>query len=144
MSKLGQRILESRNIKVNEDTDPRYEEYLKKMRDNDTYKKMDALCSQYGYKLYSASAVTRKNGSKRIELNIREDKKTYHAEIYYDVKWGSDEGTWEIQTTAYGSMDMEEYAKFLKGCQDSYNLVSELKKIDLNTLYDPSVDYPEE
>lgn len=132
--------------KVNEsEEDDEYEEMLNKMKSNSTYKKIDKLCNKYGYQLYNAIARTRSDGKKNIDITLNAPRGTYHADIYYTKP--TFEGTdykFEIQTTAYGALSAEEYEKFLKGCQDSYNLITELGKLDMTTLYDSSEDKKED
>lgn len=153
MNELTRKILERNGVESNrrlyesslrEDED-QYKEYMRRMKDNATYKKIESLCTKYGYRLGGATATSR--GSKKdIELRIIDDRPTYHPPIYYTnymSSFGKDP-EFEIQTIAVGSLVLTEYEKYLKGCQDAYNLVSELDKIDLTTLYDPSVDYPDE
>lgn len=47
----------------------------------------------------------------------------YIADIYYDCKWGEEKGAFQIQTTAYGALDMDEFAKFMKAQQDAMEVV---------------------
>lgn len=139
---------ESKELDESGEDDKAYQDYMNKMKSNPTFKKIESLCSKYGYRLYGGTATTRKNGNKYIDIRIQQadwNNKEYHADIYYSSpSFLGDDSRFEIQTAAYGALTVEEYAKFLKGCQDSYDLVTELNKIDLSTLYDPSEDYVEE
>lgn len=105
------------------------------MRDNATFKKIDSICKKYGYELYDAYVkVYEKSGNKYPRVSIRKVQK-FHPEIYYNNSLLDKKVNYfSIQTTSYGSLEKEEYEEFLKGCQDAYNLVSELEKIDLETL----------
>lgn len=104
------------------------------MRDNATFKKIDSICKKYGYELYAAYVEVYESGNKYPRVSISKVQK-FHPEIYYNNNLLDKKVNYfSIQTTSYGSLEKEEYEEFLKGCQDAYNLVSELEKIDLGTL----------
>ena len=139
MSKIGKKLLESINLSES-DGEVNYQERLAKMRDNATYKKMDELCSKHGYQLFRATATTVKSGNKNVEIHIQPAEKDYHSDIYYSKDFGAESGEFQVQSTAYGALNMDEYEKFLRSCQDSYDLIKSLQDIDLETLYDMSTD----
>lgn len=118
-----------RNRLNEESKDKNYQDYLMKMRDNVTYKKLDALCSENGYLLRHA-VVNRGT----IEINITSVDR--HPEIYYDYKkYGEVVNQFRIQTFSVGALTLEEYEEYLANCNDAFKLVKAIKKIDLNTLY---------
>ena len=150
MSELGKRILESQSLKHLKEnrlseSEPgyRYTDFVRRMKDNATFKELDKLCSAHGYQVHHAIAEKRKNGTINLDIRINAPRGTYHSDIYYDVKWGESKGEFTAQTTSYGALNVEEYGKFLKGCQDTYEVIKTLNQMDLTTLYDPSVDYPD-
>lgn len=135
--KLAKSILESAGYgvsKVNEDTEDPYEDFKNSMKSNPTYKKINDLCEKYAYKLYAAYNEKYKIIPDTTTINIRPTD-DLHFDIYYEKSRESGEFEFTIQTAALGSLNLEKYAEFIAACQDSYNLVSELKKIDLSTLY---------
>lgn len=118
-----------------------FEDFKKKCQANPTYKKAAAIAKKYGYRIADACYVdVAKNGNKFISFNVAAvDRRSYHPEIYYNAKYGNNY-EFEIQTTAYGSMDLEEHTKFIKGVTDAHNMVAELSELDLTTLYETPMD----
>lgn len=123
------------SVGMNESSDNDYQEFKKKCQANPTYKKAAAIAKKYGYRIADACYVdVAKNGNKFISFNVAAvDRRSYHPEIYYNAKYGNNY-EFEIQTTAYGSMVLEEHTKFIKGVTDAHNMVAELSKLDLTTL----------
>lgn len=119
-----------KNFVVNES-----EDFKTVFANNSAVKKIDSLCNKYGYKLYSAYNKKLQNGEDFIKINIR-PVKDFHSEISFDDGYffSNTKPHFTIQTTAYGALDLNDYEKFLKGCNDSYNLVKELNKINLSEL----------
>lgn len=121
-----------------------YEEFLEKCTSNPTWKKANAICEKYGYELSKESCVdVYSSGRKSPSVNFKVDRsKKYNPEIYfYAGKFGSDDPTMEIQTTAYGSLTLEEHAEFLEAVTNAHKMVEELSKIDFMTLHEEPADY---
>lgn len=125
-----------RGRKVNEaDENKSYEEFLKKCQDNPTWQKVNNICNKYGYHLAPLSYVeVYPSGKEKINLNIRSNEENrYNPEIFYSSKFGQDP-VFEIQTTSYGSLVLEEHAKFIEAVTNAHNMIKEIEKIDLTTL----------
>lgn len=92
---------------------------------------MQSICKNYGYELYYAYV-----DSGILQLSVYAiDRKSYHPEVYIQPDWGSTEVKYRIQTTSYGSIDLEEYYDFLESCNDAYNMCQELQQlIESNSL----------
>lgn len=114
------------------------------MRENATFKEMAKICEKYGYELNRA--FLRKLGSinqKVVEIGIKEkegkDICNFTPRVYYSNEFildsNIDEYFFEIQTTSYGALKKEEYKEFLQAQQNAIQLVEELEKLDLSTLY---------
>ena len=134
-NKILSKIREANGIvgkRIVEDADQEdYNEYYNRMANNPTFKKMKAICEKYGYNLLEAYNSKYPSGRLVPSITIRTvDRDSYHADIYHSHRTG-----WEIQTTAVGSLDLEKYEKYMKACQDSYEMVKELSDINLETLY---------
>ena len=106
-----------------------YADFKKAAQANPTYKKAAEICKKYGFDLAEICYVS--NGC--IVFKVISDKKKFQPEIYYSSSFGS-EYKFEIQTTAYGSLDLKEYPKFLDACNSAYKMCLELDKLDLTTL----------
>lgn len=83
------------------------------------------ICNNYGYQLYYAYVDT--DG---LNLNVyATDRRSYHPEVYIETDWRSHELTYKIQTTSYGSIELEEYYTFLESCNDAYNMCQEIQQL---------------
>ena len=98
---------------------------------------MRRICERYGYELYTAYNMQFSEGGKLYPtLKVYPiDSKSYSPEIYYedDDVFGN-KPRFSIQTTSYGSLDIDEYAKFIIDCRSAYQLVKDLEEIDLSLL----------
>lgn len=125
------------------EADQEGKEYIKKaMQDNATYKKAKSIAEKYGYIIDPHCYVeVFNNGHKWINFRVR-GKDRYDPEIYYDAPFGQQEYKFRIQTTSYGSLELDEYEQFLKKVTAAYDMVKELTKLDFYTLYE--VPYKED
>ena len=109
-------------------------DFIKKSRENATYKKMEKLASSHGYKLGLAYWASWDG----TVIHLNPESGSYFSEYLpeiYPPDYTSSNGTdWRIQTTSYGSLDSVEFEKFIQANDDAYKLVEELSKIDLRTL----------
>ena len=139
MIKVGKSMNES--VDMNESSDNDYQEFKKKCQANPTYKKAAAIAKKYGYRIADACYVdVAKNGNKFISFNVAAvDRRSYHPEIYCSAAYGNDY-EFKIQTTAYGTMTLDEHTEFIKGVTDAHNMVAELSELDLTTLYKIPMD----
>lgn len=126
-----------RGRKVNEaDENKSYEEFIKKCQDNPTWQKVNNICNKYGYHLSPLSYVeVYPSGKEKISLNIiSNEENRYNPEIFYSSKFGQDP-VFAIKTSSYGSLVLEEHAKFIEAVTNAHNMIKEIEKIDLTTLY---------
>lgn len=114
--------------RMNEAVDD-YADFKKAAQANPTYKKAAGICKKYGFDLAELCYV--RDGY--IEFRVISDRKKFQPEIYYSSSFGS-KPKFEIQTIAYGSLDLKEYSKFLDACNSAYKMCQELDKLDLTTL----------
>ena len=131
-----------RNHKVNEaDENESYEEFIKKCQDNSTWQRVNNICNKYGYNLAPLSYVeVYPSGKEKISLNIISNRENrYNPEIFYNSKFGQDP-VFEIQTISYGSLVLEEHAKFIEAVTNAHNMIKEIEKIDFTTLYKTEVE----
>lgn len=114
---------------INEAVDPaEREEFRKRVANNPTNKKIQSIAKKYGYEAGQSYIYSWGDANIRIMR-----KKDFSPEIYYtDSSSGKME--FKIQTTSYGALNEKQYETFLDGCQDAYNLVKELGKVDLSKL----------
>lgn len=106
-------------------------DFIKKSRENATYKKMEKLASNYGYDLGSAYWANWDEAVINISPQYGNYFSEYLPEIYppsYIVN------KWRIQTTSYGALNSVEFEKFVQANENAYKLVEALSKIDLKTL----------
>lgn len=114
---------------VNEDID--WEAFKKLVKNDPTNKKLKSIANKYGYN--ADESYIRSWGEAYIQLRPKSDD--FHPEVYYRSDYfGKKVSMFEIQTTSYGSMGINEYEKFMKACNDAYNMVKELQKVDLSKL----------
>lgn len=117
----------------------RFVESVEDMENNETFKKVAAMCDKYGYSLYTmVNRVWSKYNMPVIQINKKNDNR-YAPEISYTSKtFGGNDYRFEIQTTSYGSLDMDEYQKFMKAINNACELVKELSQISVDEW--PAVD----
>lgn len=115
--------------RLNESSD--YQNLKEDCRNNPTYKKCAAICKKYGYELTPLCYVEEgKTGKKYINFGIMmPGRDSYLPEISYS------RNRFLIQTTAYGSLELNEYTNFIKAATAAQKMVEELSKIDLTKLH---------
>ena len=108
-------------------------EAFKKVVINDpTNKKIKQIANKYGYE--ADQSYIRSWGEPTIQIRSK-NYNDMHPDIYYrSDHFGKKVSQFEIQTTSYGSMTTKEYETFIKCCNDAYNMVKELEKLDLTKL----------
>lgn len=132
-------ILESLNSnridskRVNE-SDDRYQNFIKACQSNATYKKAQAIAKKYGYSLSPLCYVETFGSKKHVNIGFENQREGYKPEIYYGSSFGKPQ-EFEIQTTSYGSLSIAEHDKFIEAVTNANKMVKELSKLDLTTLY---------
>lgn len=110
-------------------------DFIKKSRENATYKQMERLARFYGYKLSSAYWANYDGAVININPESGSYFSEYLPEIYPpDYSLSSDGNDWRVQTISYGSLDRVEFEEFVQANENAYKLVEALSKIDLKTL----------
>lgn len=130
---LERQVTESLNH-ANEAID--WEAFKKVVINDPTNKKIQSIASKYGYN--ADNSYMRSWGDPYVQLSSK-DRNDFHPQIYFNdgyagINKAKNSWKFEIQTTSYGSLDEKEYEKFLKCCQDAYNMIKELSKVDLSKL----------
>lgn len=127
--------------------DKAYEDFKKACMSNPTWKKANAICEKYGYRLSSVSCVdVYASGRKVPSVNIMRDRtKDYNPDIYfYAGKFGKTDPTLEIQTSSYGSLTLDQHAEFLEAVTNAHKMVEELSEIDFTTLHEYEINESKE
>lgn len=127
-----------------EDDNASYEKFKEACMSNPTWKKINSICKKNGYKLGATSCVeVRPSGRKIIDLSIVADgTDSYSPEIFfYNGKFGTEDPQFEIQTTAYGALSIEEHLKFIEAVTAAHSMIVAINKIDLMTLHQYKSDY---
>lgn len=116
------------NNKVNESyTDDLYPG----MRQNATFKKIDAICKKYGYDLFSA--MLDRDGN--FDISRLEGKDQYHPDINYGKTKYSKNKEFLVDIKGYGMVFANELKAISKGLSDAYNCIEAIKKVDISDLY---------
>lgn len=108
-----------------------FEDFKDIMNNNEAYVKMKNIADKYGY--FISSAFIQNN---KVHINIYKcNGKRFIPDVYFKSST-LDKPTSEfrIMTTSYGSLNMDDYEKFIKCVNNAYNMVSELEKIDTSKL----------
>lgn len=107
------------------------EEFTEEQKQTYLAEKQEAnqLASEYGYKAEIAYDIKNKELFK-IELKSSGEK--LKPEIYVDIKTFTGKSEIRIQTTAYGSLGLKDYADFTRNVQIAYNCASAFEKKYLN------------
>ena len=106
-----------------------YKSFKKDCQNNATYKKAATICKKYNYQIADLCYVD--DGI--VQFAVIADRKKMQPEIYFHTQRNGKQ-EFKIQTTAYGSLSMQEYTQFINSCNDAYNMCKELSKLDLLTL----------
>lgn len=106
-------------------------EFVERAYNNDTYKKMKSICDKYGYEL--GLAYWANYGDAVINIKPSNVNK-YIPEVYPPQIYVGKQTPWKVNTTAYGALSLDEFAKFVEGNKRAYNMIEELSKIDFTTL----------
>lgn len=143
MNKLEESLNEDESEEESENKD--YKEFISKCMENPTWKKIDAICNKYHYRLAPASYVeVYPSGKKYIRINIYPDRSDRYApDIYfgYDGFGPNVLPEFKIQTSSFGSMSLGEHDKYLAAVTSANNMIREIQDIDLYTLYTEESDY---
>lgn len=118
--------------KLYESSDDSYEQFLRDCQSNATYKKAVSIAKKYGYTVAPLCYVETYGRKKVVNFSFIYDRSEYRPEIRYSSK----SGRFEIQTTAYGSLSIEEHDKFVEAVVNANKMVKKLSKLDLTTLYE--------
>jgi len=108
---------------------------IESMRNHPLYLKVAELCEKHGYTL------SRMHVSKHglPDLRVYAKERNYHPNIYLtETNAACSEFKFEIQTTSYGSLSVEEYDEFLLGCNNARHIVGEISKIEYSEW--PQID----
>jgi hypothetical protein len=68
-----------------------------------------------------------------VSTRIKMDAKPYTPDIYYDCGWGKQEAKFQIQTTSYGPLGIEELEKFITAQQEAIEIARILTEKFINT-----------
>lgn len=121
--------------KVESVDDQAYEAFKDACQANETYKAVAAICSKYGYKPNAICCVEVRDGGK-LDVDfgvVPSPTNRYLPEVYY-LEYGKDK-SFKIQTSSFGSLDLEEHKKWMESQVYAHKLVEELSQLDLTTLY---------
>lgn len=110
-------------VKAEEYTDEQKQAYLAEEQE------ANQLASKYGYKAIISYDFKNKELFK-IELESSGEK--LKPVIYVKIKSFTGESEVSIQTTAYGSLGLKDYADFARNVQIAYNCASAFEKKYLN------------
>lgn len=119
---------------------------LKESENNNTFNKISNLCNKYGYSFDEDSSIWVIRESKYLDIRIyksNDNKNRFVPEIYTPNRAKDkrvlDHPVLKIGTPSYGTLSIDDYAEYLEACNNAYNLVSALEKIDFSGL--PEVEY---
>ncbi len=109
-------------------------DFKQAVKNNPINKKIKQIADKYGY-VAKETFLTSYGG---IQCSIYpKAHNDYHPDVYIDKYYDVDDSgkiDFRIQTTSYGSISVSDYSEFLKACEDAYNMLSEIKKLDLSKL----------
>lgn len=109
-------------------------DFKQEVKNNPINKKIKQIANKYGY-VAKETYLTSYGG---IQCSIYpKDHSDYHPDVYIDRYFDEDKAgkiDFRIQTTSYGSISVSDYSEYLKACEDAYNMLSEIEKLDLNKL----------
>lgn len=131
-------LLENKNLLKTEAVDEEgYERFKAACQSNTTYKAAAAICKKYGYRLVPCCYVeTLASGAPSITFGIvPPPSSSYLPEIFYYGFGFNGVKTFRIQTSSYGSLELDEHQKWLDAQIGAHKMVAELAALDLTTLY---------
>lgn len=105
--------------------------FKRALQENPTNREIKRIIRKYGYEAkesFNASWGTVINGG-----TLSSEEK-WNPEIFMDTNFNSRELEFRIQTTSYGALKTNEYQRFLEGCENAYNLIRELERVDFSGL----------
>lgn len=108
------------------------QKFVTRVHNNPTYKKMKSICDKYGYEL--GLAYWANYGDAVVNIRPRPGDDEYAPEVYPPRRGWGRKTSWEIQTSSYGSLSIDEFEKFQKANDRVYHMVKELSNIDITTL----------
>lgn len=119
---------------VSEATDKEWDDFEKVVKADTSNKKLKQVCNKYRYDCDYAY----KTSYGMIKFNIYAKDRS-HSSYYPDIYESPKESLkakpeFKISTVSYGSLVEAEYTKFLKACNDAYNLVHVLNGFDWDKL----------
>ena len=130
-------LKESFNDELNTvvESDDEYEKFSQNCHCNATYKKAQAIAEKYGYRIARDCYVeVTESGKKYINFAVMNpDSSTYRPVINYSG-YGNNK-TFSIQTTAVGSLSVDEHSQYIADITAANKMVRELEQLDLSTLY---------
>ena len=102
---------------------------------NTAYIAMNDIANKYGYRISSAYIQ-----NKKVNINIyKNNTNRFSPEVCFNpVSFVNPKPEFRIQTVSYGSLNMEEYSKFIEWVNNVYKMVKELEKVDTSKL--PNLD----
>ena len=108
-----------------------FEEFKDILNKNTTYVEMKNIADKYEY--FISSAFIQNN---KVHINIYQcNGNRFSPDVYFNsANLDNSTSEFRIMTTSYGSLNMEEYAEFIKCVNNAYNMGSELEKIDTSKL----------
>lgn len=90
---------------------------------------VNQLASEYGYKATISYDFKNKE---LFKIVLKSSGEKLKPEIYVDIKTFTGKSEIRIQTTAYGSLGLKDYADFAKNVQIAYSCASAFEKKYLN------------
>lgn len=87
------------------------------------------LASEYGYKAEISYDFKNKE---LFKITLESSDEKLKPEIYVDIKTFTGKSEVRIQTTAYGSLGLKDYADFARNVQIAYSCASAFEKKYLN------------
>ena len=101
---------------------------------NETSELMAKIGKDHGYDIIAYNAQYQENGKLYPNIWIHASNERKYAPQIYPGRRYSEDFIWEIQTTSYGGLGLDEYREYLTEIQNAYDLVKKLSKIDLSKL----------
>lgn len=108
------------------------EEFKQEIRNNPVNKKIKQIANKYGYN--AGETFLYWYGGIHCTITSK-DYNDYHPDVYVDNDLSDSETIeFSIQTVSYGSLNLDEYSEFISCCNDAYNMMQELSKLNFSKL----------
>ena len=119
------------NRKVKMVIDMRFINEKEELINDEVFMKMQKIAEKYGYQFYTAINRVHDTGFIMPYAVVNpKDNDSYHPGVSYcEEGFMTGKYRWEIDTVSYGSLEPEEYEKFMKETMDAYNFVKEISEI---------------